>query len=104
YREWYVLKPGTHLIPRKPRREPYRCGSDGNTLTAIVETQWNETRNDLEMRGLSAAGKSISYSVPRDDAANPLPQNGPMQGCARDAKGNGIPFEMDGQAPGTGED
>jgi len=102
YREWYILRPNTRMIPRKPRREPYRCGSSGQTLTDIVEKQWDEPNNDLQMRGVNVNGRSISYDFPRDDASNPG-QNGPMKGCPKDAKGKGIPFEMDGDAPGNGE-
>lgn len=103
YREWYVLQGSTHLIPRKPRREPYRCGSKGKTLTDIIERQWADDQNDLEMRGINPAGKSISYDIPRDDGRGLAKHDGPMEGCPTDDKGKGIPFEMDGQQPNSDE-
>jgi hypothetical protein len=99
YREWYMNQTESRLIPRKPSREPYRCGAAGATLTAIVEAQWDDGNQDLAIEGLDADGASTAYEIPRDSLDNTLGQLGPMVGCPTNAAGEGLPFEMSDDNP-----
>lgn len=47
-REWYILQK-LRLIPRKPRREPYRCLDNSDLLKKIINHHWKSEYNDLDV-------------------------------------------------------
>ena len=48
-REWYVLQNQAFvLIPRKPRREIYKCFQESGLLKNWIEKYWVDGRNDLD--------------------------------------------------------
>ncbi len=58
-REWYIFRSGSVvgnpdnanglLIPRKLRREPYKCLNNSHAVTKTLEHYWKDRVNDLDM-------------------------------------------------------
>jgi hypothetical protein len=55
-REWYMLQRTQVLIPRRPRREPFRCLSGSQELGELVKRYWDGENGDLDVSTLHPDG------------------------------------------------